>query len=329
VDVGLFSAQVGQTRWHRIAHPLQEKVEHTVVHQAQRTSLRVFALSDIHVDIKPNMAWLHALASTDYADATLILAGDISDSLEILHEALTCLCHTFAHVFFVPGNHELWVRRQEFPDSIAKFWHILQLCDALGVHTAPARVGTTNGTGGVWVVPLFSWYMQPEEGCGSLFVPKAGEDPSLQMWSDNYFIRWPSLEVGVTAADYFLRLNEAHLAKHYDAPVISFSHFLPRTDLIFSTPAERNAAGIGFTDPAPRFNFSRVAGCVGIEEQIRRLGAVVHAYGHQHRNRDRVIDGVRYVSRCLGYPREQQRYDLPGEGNSPMLIWDARAGVQR
>jgi predicted phosphodiesterase len=292
-----------------------------VAHQTQRASLRVFALSDIHVDMKPNMAWLQALSATDYADAALILAGDISDNLATLREALSRLCNLFTHVFFVPGNHELWVRRQEFSDSIAKFWYILQLCDTLGVHTTPTRVGTVNGTDGVWIVPLFSWYMRPEEGGGSLFVPKAGEDPSLQMWSDNYFIRWPSLGAGVTAADYFLRLNEAHLAKHYDTPVISFSHFLPRTDLIFSTPAERNAAGIRLTDPAPRFNFSRVAGCVGIEEQIRRLGAKVHVYGHQHRNRDRIIDGVRYVSRCLGYPREQQRYDLPSEG--PILIWEA------
>jgi hypothetical protein len=289
----------------------------------------VFALSDIHVDIKPNMAWLRTLATTDYADATLILAGDVSDNLDVLRAALSCLCNTFAHVFFVPGNHELWVRHRAFPDSLAKFRQILHLCDAMGVHTAPARVGSPNGTHSVWIVPLFSWYMRPEEGDGSLFVPKAGEDPSLQMWSDNYFVRWPAMDEGITAADYFLRLNEAHVVKQYDAPVISFSHFLPRTELIFSTSAERQAAGIVQTDPAPRFNFSRVAGCTGIEEQIRHLGSVVHVYGHQHRNRDRVIDGVRYVSRCLGYPREQQRYPLPDEGNGLALIWEAQADFQR
>jgi hypothetical protein len=286
------------------------------------------ALSDIHADISANMAWLDALASTDSADAALIVAGDVSDSLDTLWQALSCLCRKFAQVFFVPGNHELWVRRQPGTDSLAKFWQIVQLCDALGVHTRPARVGGSNDSGGVWVVPLFSWYVKPEEGPGSLFVPKEGENPTLQMWSDNYFIRWPPSAADMTIADYFLRLNEKYLTAPYDAPVISFSHFLPRTELIFSTPAERAAAGMALTDPYPRFNFSRVAGCAGIETQLRRLGAAVHVYGHQHRNRDRVIEGVRYVSHCLGYPREQKHRHRHGQVDGPALIWQALAGEQ-
>jgi predicted phosphodiesterase len=294
-----------------------------VRYSIQQAQTRVFALSDIHADISANMRWLHRLSATDYTDAALILAGDVSDSLETLQEALSCLCRKFAQVFFVPGNHELWVRRQPEVDSIAKFWRILQLCHGLGVYTRPARVGGVNNPGRVWIVPLFSWYMKPEEGSGSLFVPKEGEDPTLRMWSDNYFTRWPSLPAGMTAADYFLRLNEAHLGVAYDAPVISYSHFLPRTELIFSTRAEREAAGMVLTDPYPCFNFSRVAGCVGIEKHIRRLGSVVHVYGHQHRNRNRVLDGVRYVSHCLGYPREQKQRQRHGQVDGPVLIWPA------
>lgn len=324
--MGLFSAQVGQTRRHGISLDLQKESLRIVRHDTQQVRTRVFALSDIHADIRSNMMWLHSLSATDYADATLILAGDVSDSFETLQEALSCLCGKFAQVFFVPGNHELWVRRQPCEDSIAKFWRILQLCRRLGVHTSPARVGGVNNPGSVWVVPLFSWYVKPEEGRGSLFVPKEGEDPTLQMWSDNYFTRWPPLQQGVTVADYFLRLNTAHLAIHYDAPVISYSHFLPRTELIFSTLAEREAAGMVLTDPYPRFNFSRVAGCAGIEDQIRCLGSVMHVYGHQHRNRDRVIEGVRYVSYCLGYPREQKQRHRHGQMEGPVLIWNAPLG---
>jgi predicted phosphodiesterase len=304
------------------------KVERAVRHDVQQAPTRVFALSDIHADIASNMAWLDGLWSTDYADAALIVAGDVSDSLDTLRQALSCLCRKFAQVFFVPGNHELWIRRQQGTDSLAKFWKIVQLCGALGVHTNPARVGGTNNAGGVWVVPLFSWYVKPEEGPGGLFVPKEGEDPTLQMWSDNYFTRWPPLAEGVPVADYFLRLNEKYLTAPYDAPVISFSHFLPRTELIFSTPTEREAAGMVLTDPYPRFNFSRVAGCAGIEAQLRRLGAAVHVYGHQHRNRDRMIEGVRYVSHCLGYPREQKHRHRHGQVDGPVLIWEALEGEQ-
>ena len=291
-------------------------------------STRVFALSDVHVDLPQNMAWLQGLSAAEYAEATLILAGDVTDNLERLHVALSHLCATFAHVFFVPGNHELWIRKQEYPDSLAKFQRIVQLCDVLGVHTRPAKVGTAQRQ--VWIVPLYAWYVGPEEGDGSLYVPKPGEDPTLRMWSDRYFVTWPSLQTALPAAEYFLALNEPHLQRQYDAPVLSFSHFVPRTDLVFRHASDGGPPFATLQDPHPRFNFTRVAGCTGLDVQIRRLGAVTHVYGHQHRNRDRLVDGVRYISHCLGYPRERQRVGWFGPIDSPKLVWECQgAGVEQ
>jgi predicted phosphodiesterase len=285
------------------------------------THARVFALSDLHVDMKPNRDWLRDLSTTDYKADTLILAGDVSDQLAMLENTLAYLSTVFAQVCFVPGNHELWVRKREAADSVAKFWRIRRLCEAIGVHTRPVKVGGEHQ--GVWIVPLFSWYIKPEEGPGSLFVEKPGEDPTLAMWSDNYFTRWPALQVPHTVADYFLQLNETHLARTYDAPVISFSHFVPRVELIYSTWEERQSTGPGVNqDPHPQFNFSRVAGCTQIDAQVRRLGAVVHVYGHQHRNRNRLIEGIRYMSHCLGYPRERHRGRVRGLVERPILIWE-------
>ena len=284
--------------------------------------MRVFALSDVHVDYQANMSWLQALSPTHYGDDALILAGDVSDDLNKLRAALTRVRATFAEVFFVPGNHELWVRRGEGADSMAKFWQILELCAALGVRTSPAQVGTGGHNQGVWIVPLFSWYLQPEEGEGSLFVEKPGEDLTLEMWADNYFTRWSPLAPGRTVAETFLRLNEPYLARQYDTPAISFSHFVPRLELIFRTQEEREPAGRVLRDAHPRFNFSRVAGCMGLEAQIRRLGSRVHVYGHQHRNRHRSIDGVLYISHCLGYPHERVNGYVHSIGSGPRLIWD-------
>jgi hypothetical protein len=126
-----------------------------------------------------------------------------------------------------------------------------------------------------------------------------------------------------TIADFFLKLNDCHVRRHYDAPVISFSHFVPRRELIYSTPAERQ--GRHLSDPYPQFNFSRVAGCTGIDTQIRQLRSTIHIYGHQHRNRNRVIDGVRYISHCLGYPRERQHVSMDSSTRSPTLIYDLSA----
>jgi Calcineurin-like phosphoesterase len=281
---------------------------------------RVFALSDIHVDMQQNMDWLRSLSATDYKADTLILAGDVSDRISVLEYALAYLATVFAQVCFVPGNHELWVRKREAADSIAKFWRIRRLCKAIGVHTSPVKVGNDNQA--VWIVPLFSWYVKPEEGPGSLFVDKPGEDPTLAMWSDNYFTRWPEVPASHSVADYFLQLNECYIARAYDAPVISFSHFVPRVELIYSTRKERQASGrVINQDPHPQFNFSRVAGCTYIDTQIRRLGSIAHVYGHQHRNRNRLIEGVRYISNCLGYPRERYRNHTHGAGDQPALIW--------
>ena len=280
--------------------------------------MRVFLVSDVHAHYAANMHWLSNLSSHDYTGDALLLAGDVGEKLRTLEKVFPLLNEKFAHVFFVPGNHEFWIREQKVKDSLVKFQHVMALCDRYGVKTRPAKVG---GDEGAWIVPLFSWYVRPEEGDGSLFGPKSGEDDSRYAWSDDYFTKWPTLGSSPRVADYFLGLNENHLSRTYDASVISFSHFLPRRELIYSTKEEVQA-GLTSVDPNPSFNFSRVAGSAKLDKQIRQLGSVVHAYGHQHRNRDRLIDGIQYVSFCLGYPRERENGHVIGVGNTPKLIWD-------
>lgn len=263
--------------------------------------MRVFAWSDLHADYARNRALVAAAAERDHEDDALLVAGDVSDSLDTLARMLEQLRARFAEVFFVPGNHEAWLRGGGFTDSQAKLDRIRALCGELGVRTGPARLGGVKAA--VWIVPLASWYVRPEHGPDSLFVEKATEDTTQQMWADDVYVRWPDGHAGA-AAERLLRENEAHLARAYDAPVVSFSHFLPRREVMFRAPQELAAGAPRQPDRHPAFNFSRVAGSLGIERQLRALGSSVHVYGHQHRNRDRVLEGVRYVSHCLGYPGE-------------------------
>ena len=193
------------------------------------------------------------------------------------------------------------------------------LCGSSGIETGPARANGSSDS--PWIVPLFSWYRMPEEGHDSLYIDKPGEDPGLRMWSDRRFVRWPDLHPHGSPADYMLWLNRERLTLRFDTPVITFSHFLPRQDLMFSTPEERRKTGLR-GDPFPAFNFSRVAGCAGIDRHVRAAGASIHFYGHQHRNRCRRLNGVTYISHCLGYPRERQSGSLGGVADGPCLIWD-------
>lgn len=274
---------------------------------------RVFAISDLHVDYETNWAWLERISASGYAGDALLVAGDISHNLDRLERALALLCERFGMVFFVPGNHDLWLRKGAEKDSLEKLEQILARCRALGVRTSPEKVG-----GGVWVVPLFSWYATPSGGDDSLFVPKPGRDLTERMWSDRAYIRWPG-GLGEMAAHFFEKNNPA-LGRDYDAPVISFSHFLPRRELIFPQGATIPPPPSPWVEKYP-VNFSRVAGSRVLESQLRRLGSSVHVYGHQHRNRDRTIEGVRYVSYCLGYPNERARGQVVVEEHQPKQIW--------
>jgi predicted phosphodiesterase len=285
-------------------------------------SMRIYALSDVHVDYAPNREWLRKLASAGHQEDTLLLAGDVTDDMGRLEETFRTLKEGFRHVFFVPGNHELWLRRGGWVDSLEKFEAILELCRSYRVFTEPVclggETGVRDGKDAVWVVPLFSWYMEPQEGAASLFVPKRGEDPTLANWSDKYFVRWPWELAQEPPALRFLAMNEGRVHRAYSAPVISFSHFLPRRELMYSPRP------LAESDPHPEFNFSRVAGCSALDDQIRRLGSRVHVYGHQHRNRDLTLDGVRYVSHCRGYPLERARGYL-WEDPELKVVWNSES----
>jgi predicted phosphohydrolase len=233
--------------------------------------MRIFAISDLHTDFRDNRALLDRLSPTQYRGDALIVAGDLADRMEIVRETLDFLRGRFAEVFFVPGNHELWVRG-DTRTSVEKFFAVLALCDELGVRTRPAKVGDA------WVVPLYGWYHE------SFDVGDTAAGESLEAWSDHYFCRWPA-EIG-RPDEYFAALNARHL-RRFEAPVITFSHFLPRRDLL---PPVRY---LGFR------GLPRVAGSPLIEQQLRLAGSSLHVFGHSHIMEDRVIDGVRYVQNWL------------------------------
>jgi predicted phosphodiesterase len=237
----------------------------------------IFAISDLHTDFKANRLLLDELTRPGYRRDTLLVAGDIADRLEVLEDTLALLRSRFAKVFYMPGNHELWVRSDAY-DSIEKLRRVIELCDQLGVHTRPAQAE------GVWIVPLFSWYEAQFDG------DESADAEELQAWADFYFCKWPPEVVSVS--EYFRTLNAGRLTS-YEGEVITLSHFLPRRDLL---PEADNL----------RFkSLPKVAGSTWLDAQLRILNSRVHVFGHSHINCDRVIEGVRYVQNALRYPGER------------------------
>src|SRR5215831_14508430 len=99
----------------------------------RRAAMRIFAVSDIHIDYDENARWVANLSISEYQDDLLILAGDVTDTRQLLDWCLCTLVKRFRKVLFVPGNHDLWVIREEpTKDSLQKFNDVRMVVESSG-----------------------------------------------------------------------------------------------------------------------------------------------------------------------------------------------------
>ena len=241
--------------------------------------MRVFALSDIHVDFDVNARWVSALSSSDYQQDVLILAGDVSDSIERFEQCLSAFARRFKKVFFVPGNHDLWVIRDPQPmNSLDKFDLIKAVVARCGASTEAELIN------GVAFIPLLGWYD------GSFGLP----DTQLrETWMDFRACRWPQGWNDSMITEHFVGMNDwRHVGE--GVVTISFSHFLPRIDVMpwFIPPDKRR--------------IYPVLGTSRLERLVRDIRPDIHVYGHSHVNRDIVIDGINYINNAFAYPYEER-----------------------
>jgi len=73
---------------------------------------RVFVLSDLHTDYPENMNWVKSLSTKAYKNDLLLLAGDVAETYHNFYSTMSLLKDRFQHVFYVPGNHDLWCRSE-------------------------------------------------------------------------------------------------------------------------------------------------------------------------------------------------------------------------
>ncbi len=239
--------------------------------------MRVFAVSDIHVDYEENLDWILSLDRREYADDILILAGDVTDKMSLLEQVFVSLAASFKAVLFVPGNHELWVQESDFDCSLRKFEAIAELCAACGVHADVLELSDIS------FVPLHSWYD---------FSFGEPDRHLRRAWRDFRACSWPEhLSESADVSEYFLKLNESKLGIS-NKTVISFSHFLPRIDVMPS--------GI----PQKRRNVYPVLGSEALGRQVRQLNPTIHVYGHSHVNQAIELDDIQYVNNAFAYPSE-------------------------
>jgi predicted phosphodiesterase len=241
--------------------------------------MRVFAVSDVHLDYEENRLWLSNLSDLDYRSDVLILAGDISDEIKLIEWCFISLQRKFLKVFFVPGNHDLWVNRTQGMTSFDKFRFLGELAREHQICTGVHHYGPLS------IVPLLGWYDY------SFGLPS---EQLLQTWVDFRACQWPDTMTAADITAHFLNLNQSVLSVQNDV-VISFSHFVPRIDLM----PDYIPARYRYVYP--------VLGSAGLDKQARQLHARrhLHVYGHSHVNRGVTVENIEYINNAFGYPSEQ------------------------
>ena len=262
-----------------------------------------------------NMEWVNGLHG--HGDDVLLVAGDVSERIDTFQATMSQLADSFGCVFFVPGNHEAWVRRDgtDGADSLEKLQRCDAICQSLGVITTPQYVSMVCGNR-VSVLPLLSFYhssfdVEPDIACLRLPSTRAAiTDYKSTRWPEPLCLGSSSLAEHVDSLNDSLPGRAAEQAagvaglepiesyaeaRAQSTSVLSFSHFLPRIDLI---PEKRYLL------------YPRLHAAVGSRPLGRRVGALapdMHAFGHTHFGWDATLDdGVRYVQAPLATPSERK-----------------------
>lgn len=238
--------------------------------------MRIFTVSDIHIDYSENEKWLKNISKYDYIGDVLIIPGDISDDIRLVETAFKILGSRFNKVVFTPGNHDLWVVRDNEINSFEKFSMIYKLAKDHGVLTQGVDIGKLK------IIPILGWYD---------YTFGYPSNRIKEIWTDYYACKWPEHMGEVEISQQFFNMNEENIY-YEDEHIITFSHFVPRIDIIQSYV------------PKHRYILNPVLGSARIEDHIRAIGSHIHIYGHSHINMHVRKDNVLYINNAYGYPRE-------------------------
>jgi hypothetical protein len=266
--------------------------------------VQLLALSDLHVEHAANRDAIKALPA--HPLDWLVLAGDVSDSLDGLAWTLDVLQRKFAQLAWVPGNHELWVEtrgsarertseraERDGAGGEARYRKLVELCRARGVLTPedeyvewPLAVAGRRVRLALLFL-LYDYSFAPDE--------HTGHERALA---------WAA-EEGILAADE-VRLEPTPYASREawcHARVASSAERLREAArdhalvLVNHWPLRRDLVRLG---KVPRY--SPWCGTRETEDWHVRFGAIACVHGHLHVRASDLRDGVRFEEVSLGYP---------------------------
>jgi predicted phosphodiesterase len=253
--------------------------------------MKLLAISDLHVGFRDNMQAL--LAMSPRRDDWLLVAGDVAEREDDVVFALGLLKARYAHVIWVPGNHELWTTDSLRGES--KYRRLVDRSRALGVTTPEDPYPVWSGEGGRHLIaPLFLLYDYS-------FAPDGMDPDAAIAWAgahgllcaDEMLLHpdpYPSRQAWCAARCQETEKRLASAVRETGLPLVLVNHY----------PLKRSLAHL----PAiPRFAIW--CGTRRTETWPSRFGAQVVVSGHLHVRSTRILEGVRFEEVSLGYARRQ------------------------
>jgi predicted phosphodiesterase len=254
--------------------------------------MRLYALSDIHVDHQANREALDALAP--HPDDWLVLGGDVAHTLELSEWTFSTLASRWNRVFWVPGNHDLWAVPAEGElRGVAKY-------DALVALARKHRVVSPEDEYVEWpdaerptrIAPLFVLYDYS-------FAPDGMKPPEAKAWAREHEI---------VCTDEFVLHPDPHATREAWC-ADRLAQTVPRLERAASThelvlvnhfPMREDQIRLGM-----RLRRFRIwCGTRATSDWHTRFRARVVVSGHLHVPWTSTVDGVRFEEVSVGYPRD-------------------------
>lgn len=284
--------------------------------------VRIAYTSDLHVDYSSEnrdlVAGLAEAAAMSNPDV-LIIGGDIAASPTDFGWALGCFAELKCCKLVVAGNHDIWIESKadilNSKDSGAKYRQILpQIANDNDFGFLHNDAIVIDGIGFAGCMGWFDYSFRNRKlddttplekyRVGKWQSPSSGKN---FLWNDMQNVWWLkdlSAKIsGFTRSDLCLSDDEIanlmakSLSQQFDQlaekavrQIVVVTHFVPNRGLL------------EYRDSIPHDYFNAYHGSVEIERVIRSNSEVSQVFfGHSHVAKDVTIDGIRYVSRPVGY----------------------------
>ncbi|MGY5858199.1 MAG: metallophosphoesterase [Candidatus Thorarchaeota archaeon] len=260
--------------------------------------MKIAAISDLHV--LPNNEDKELLASIkrrveEIAPDVFVIAGDISDRIDVLSDSLSQLKVDSCSNLYVAGNHDIWFEDNKSPSSLDKYSKIVgQVCTENGFQHLPDFPHIEGNTAFVGSIGWYDYsFHRPE-----LEIPMEHYEQKEYrgaVWYDLFKIDWGYNDIDAT--DLFNRKLEYDLSTLPEnvTQVVYISHHLPFRELTI------------YRDRLPWDFHSAFMGAQSTGKILESDPRVILSIsGHSHIRNMTTVGKITAITVPLGYGRPDQ-----------------------